>query len=177
MVLKARSLHLEQTAIGLCCCTGFKPAITSTYRTCKSIGCAWQCYGLGLAKSGMASVIFIDDLKYDDGSRSQSTEVEKHSVCQCTEKCIKFNCQERCHAARQCHETDCQQNTDFIREKLNFLDWPSQSAVVNPIEHAFHVLKGNGMTETITPRSCGMSMVKNHKGRIHQFGDATGSLA
>ena len=62
----------------------------------------------------------------------------------------------------------------FKAKRWNILQWPSQSPNVNPIKHAFHLLKTRLKAErqqTTTEDSCSQGLEKHHKGGNPAYGD------
>ena len=97
---------------------------------------AWAC----MAASGVGSLIFID--KTHDGSSRMNSQVYKNiliaNLRRNASKLIGRNIVQQDKDPKHTANT----TKDFIREeKWKVLDRPSQSLDLNPIKHAFHLLK------------------------------------
>lgn len=106
---------------------------------------AWAC----MAASGTGSLIFIDDVTNDGSSRMTSevyrsilaTNVQENATRLIGRRFTMQQDNDPKHTANATKE--------FIRgKKWKVLDWPSQSPDLNPIEHAFHLLKRRLKSET-----------------------------
>ncbi|KAG2467810.1 TCB1 transposase, partial [Polypterus senegalus] len=99
---------------------------------------AWAC----MAASGTGTLVFIDDVTQDRSSRMNSevfrdilsAHIQLNSVKLIGRRFMIQMDNDPKHTAKA--------TQDFIKaKKLNILALPSQSPDINPIEHAFHLLK------------------------------------
>ncbi|KAG2467586.1 TCB1 transposase, partial [Polypterus senegalus] len=104
-----------------------------------------------MAASGTGTLVFIDDVKQDRRSRMNSEVFRDILSAQIQLNAVKligwcFMIQmdnDPKHIAKATQE--------FIKaKKWKILEWPSQSPYLNPIEHAFHLLKTKLQTERPT---------------------------
>jgi len=108
---------------------------------------AWAC----MASNGTGSLVFIDDVTKDRSSRMNSEVYRDILSAQIQPNAAKliarrFTVQmdnDPKHTAKATQEF-------FKAKKWNILQWPSQSPDLNPIEHAFHLLKTKLMAERQT---------------------------
>ncbi|XP_069798460.1 transposable element Tc1 transposase [Narcine bancroftii] len=93
-----------------------------------------------LAATGISALIFIDDVTADGSSKMISEYIETLSakVQANTSKLIG-----RCFILQQDNDPKhAAKATNFFKAKnWKILEWPNQSPNLNPIEHAFHMLK------------------------------------
>ena len=106
---------------------------------------SWAC----MAATETGSLVFTDDVTAD-GSRVN------FEVCRHISKFIGW------------HFT-LQQVNDlkplFKAKNWNVLDWPSQSPVLNPIEHAFHLLKMRLKANHASEDGHNTGLMEHHQGR------------
>uniref|UniRef100_A0A3B5Q0B9 Transposase n=2 Tax=Xiphophorus maculatus TaxID=8083 RepID=A0A3B5Q0B9_XIPMA len=108
---------------------------------------AWAC----MAFNGTGSLVFIDDITADKSSRMNSEVYRDILSAQIQPNAAKligrrFTVQmdnDPKHTAKATQEF-------MSAKKWNILQWPSQSPDLNPIEHAFHLLKSRLRTERPT---------------------------
>ena len=117
---------------------------------------AWAC----MASSGTGSLIFIDDVTQDGNSKMNSevyrnilsANLKKNATKLIGRSFIMQQDNDPKHTAKTTKE--------FIRgKKWKVLDWPSQSPDLNPIEHAFYLLKRK--LKGVTPQNLGGYFILN----------------
>ncbi len=104
----------------------------------------WRCcHGMGMhAVSGTGSLIFTDDLIYDDSSRMNLEGYKTILPTNIQENTTRFI--GKCFILHQ--DNDPKYPASSVKEfiwakKWKVFDFPSQSPCINPIEHEFHQLK------------------------------------
>ncbi len=122
-----------------------------------------------IASSGTGSLIFINDVTHDSSSKINS-EVYRNILSDNLQK-DATKLIGRSFIMQQDNDPKHRVHQD---KKWKVLDWPSQSPHLNPIEHAFYLLKRR--LKGVTPQNW-KSLEKHHKRRMQKFGDVSGSQA
>ncbi len=122
-----------------------------------------------IASSGTGSLIFINDVTHD-GSSKINSEVYRNILSDNLQK-DATKLIGRSFIMQQDNDPKHRVHQD---KKWKVLDWPSQSPHLNPIEHAFYLLKRR--LKGVTPQNW-KNLEKHHKRRMQKFGDVSGSQA
>ncbi|CAJ0963969.1 unnamed protein product [Ranitomeya imitator] len=104
-----------------------------------------------MAFNGTGSLVFIDNIRADKSSRMNSevyrdilsAQIQPNAVKLIGRRFIVQMDNDPKHTAKATQEF-------MSAKKWNILQWPSQSPDLNPIEHAFHLLKSRLKTERPT---------------------------
>ncbi|CAJ0950023.1 unnamed protein product [Ranitomeya imitator] len=104
-----------------------------------------------MAFNGTGSLVFIDDIRADKSSRMNSevyrdilsAQIQPNAAKLIGRRFIVQMDNDPKHTAKATQEF-------MSAKKWNILQWPSQSPDLNPIEHAFHLLKSRLKTERPT---------------------------
>lgn len=105
---------------------------------------AWAC----MASIGTGSPVFIDDVTKDGSSRMNSEVYRQARSAQTQPNAAKLIGWRFTMEMDNGHILKATQEFFFLAKKLNILQWPSQSSDLNPMEHAFHLLKTNKQATT-----------------------------
>lgn len=108
---------------------------------------AWAC----MASNGTGSLVFIGDVTEDKSNQMNSevymnilsAQIQPNSVKLIGRRFTLHMDSDPKHTAKATQEF-------FKTKKWNILQWTSQSPDLNPIEHAFHVLKTKFKAERTT---------------------------
>ncbi|KAG2462898.1 TCB1 transposase, partial [Polypterus senegalus] len=108
---------------------------------------AWAC----MAASGTGTLVFIDDVTQDRSSRMNSEVFRDILSAQIQLNAVKLIGQHFMIQMDNDPKHTAKATQEFIKaKKWKILEWPSQSPDLNPIEHAFHLLKTKLRTERPT---------------------------